>query len=117
MFSPSLYRAPLTGSLKQAFPTADWDALVLKHVLPQLGTTLRETFVVNPRQQDLKPLEDVLAWGPLLRPSMMSQLIEGGFFPKWLDALYLWLTSEPNLEQVAEWCVPFFAPCLRRFQD
>lgn len=89
----------------QAFPTADWDALILKHVLPQLGSTLRESFVVNPRQQDLKPLEDVVAWSPLIRSSMMSQLIEVGFFPKWMDALYLWLTSEPNLEQVAEWSV------------
>ena len=76
---------------------------MLKHVLPQLGATLRERFTINPRAQDLKPLEDVLAWSPLLRSRMMSQLIESGFFPKWLDALYLWLTSEPNLEQVAEW--------------
>ena len=103
----SCIRACTDESYEQAFPASDWDTLILKHVLPQLGTTLRETFIVNPRQQDLKPLEDVLAWAPLLRPSMMSQLIEGGFFTKWLDALYLWLTSEPNLEQVAEWCVLF----------
>lgn len=37
---------------------------------------------------------------------MLSQLLEQEFFPKWGDALYVWLTSEPNLEQVAEWCVP-----------
>ncbi|KAI5479686.1 tuftelin-interacting protein 11 [Pseudohyphozyma bogoriensis] len=88
---------------KEAIPASDWDSLVLKHVLPQLGSTLRDAFVVNPRQQDLKPLEAVIAWSPLLRSSMMSQLIETGFFPKWLDALYVWLTSEPNFEQVAEW--------------
>lgn len=87
----------------QAFPVPDWDALVLKHVLPQLGTTLRDRFTVNPRQQDLKPLEDVLAWAPLMRSSMTSQLIETSFFPKWLEALYVWLVNEPNFEQVAEW--------------
>ncbi|KAK4053442.1 hypothetical protein OIV83_001608 [Microbotryomycetes sp. JL201] len=88
---------------KDAFPSSDWDPLVLRHVLPQLGITLRERFTVNPRDQDMKPLEAVLAWNPLVRSSMMSQLLETEFFPKWLDALYVWLTSEPNLEQVAEW--------------
>ncbi|KAK4698524.1 tuftelin-interacting protein 11, partial [Phenoliferia sp. Uapishka_3] len=89
---------------RDAFTTEDWDSLILKHVLPQLGSTLRDTFEINPRSQELKPLEDVLAWSPLLRSSMLSQLIEGGFFPKWLEALYVWLTSEGvNLEQVAEW--------------
>lgn len=69
-----------------------------------MGTTLRETFAVNPRQQDLKPLEDVMAWAPLIRSTMLSQLLESGFFPKWLNALYVWLTSEkPNFDQVAQW--------------
>ena len=89
----------------QAFSKSDWDTLLLKHVLPQLGALLREQFVVNPRAQDLAPLEAVLAWRTLLRSSMLSQLLEAEFFPKWGDALYVWLTSEPNLEQVAEWCV------------
>ncbi|KAM0788473.1 hypothetical protein ACM66B_001606 [Microbotryomycetes sp. NB124-2] len=88
---------------KDAFLSSDWDPLILRHVLPQLGTTLRDKFRVNPRDQDMKPLEAVLAWNPLIRSSMMSQLLETEFFPKWLDALYVWLTSEPNLEQVAEW--------------
>lgn len=78
--------------------------MILKHVLPQLGTTLRETFVINPRSQDLKPLEDVMAWSNLIRSSILSQLLETGFFPKWLNALYVWLTSDkPNFDQVAEW--------------
>jgi tuftelin-interacting protein 11 len=65
---------------------------------------LRDAFSINPRAQELEPLEAVLAWSTLLRSSMMSQLIEGGFFPKWLDALYVWLTSDGvNFEQVAEW--------------
>ncbi|GAA5822771.1 hypothetical protein JCM3770_003324, partial [Rhodotorula araucariae] len=88
---------------KTAFSKSDWDTLLLKHVLPQLGALLREQFVVNPRAQDLAPLEAVLAWRPLLRSSMLSQLLEAEFFAKWGDALFVWLTSEPNFEQVAEW--------------
>ncbi|GAA5884433.1 hypothetical protein JCM6882_005250 [Rhodosporidiobolus microsporus] len=88
---------------KEAFPRSDWDSLLLRHVLPSLGAHLRSSFTINPRQQDLAPLEAVLAWKPLLRGSMLSQLIEAEFFPKWGDALYVWLCAEPNLEQVAEW--------------
>ncbi len=89
---------------RDAIEPKDWDALLLKHVLPQLGARLRDGFAVNPAAQELKPLEDVLGWAPLLRSSMLGQLLEAAFFPKWLDALYAWLTSEAaNLEQVAEW--------------
>lgn len=93
------------GVWRDALAPAEWDALVLKHVLPQLGAALRDTLVVDPDRQDLKPVEDALAWAPLLRASMVSQLLEAAFFPKWLDALYAWLTSElgANLERVAEW--------------
>lgn len=95
----------LTLDHAQAFSSSDWDSLMLRYLLPQLGEYLRETFIINPRQQDLKPLENVLAWRHLLRSSMMGQLLEAGFFPKLLDTLYVWLTHEPNFEQVTEWCV------------
>ncbi|GAA5873977.1 hypothetical protein JCM1840_006108 [Sporobolomyces johnsonii] len=88
---------------KAAFASSDWDTLLLQHVLPALGALLRDQFSVNPRQQDLAPLEAALAWGPLLRGSMLGGLLEQEFFPKWGEALWVWLTGEPNLEQVAEW--------------
>lgn len=103
-FSP-LFSSETDDSARQAFSPSDWDALILKNVLPQLGTTLREEFEVNPREQNLKPLENVLAWTKLVRSSMMSQLLEGEFFKKWLEALFTWLTHDPNFEQVAEWFV------------
>lgn len=88
----------------QAFTRSDWDTLLLQHVLPSLGTLLRDKLVINPRAQDLQPLESVLAWQPLLRSTMLSQLIESEFFPKWGEALWVWLKSDGvNLEQVAEW--------------
>lgn len=76
-------------------------------MLPQLGTTLRDEFTINPRAQELKPLENVLSWRKLLRSSILSQLLETSFFDKWLDALYVWLTHDPNFDQVAEWFVQF----------
>lgn len=76
---------------------------MLRYIVPQLGNTLRDRFQINPRSQDLVPLERVTAWSALLRPSIMDQLLETEFFTKWLEALYVWLTSEPNYQQVTEW--------------
>ena len=90
---------------RAVYGSRDWDELMLAHVLPQLGAELRDRFVIDPRNQQLEPLERVLAWRSVLRPAMIGQLLEAEFFPKWLEALYTWLTHEPNFDQVAEWCV------------
>ncbi|GAA5873748.1 hypothetical protein JCM8547_005938 [Rhodosporidiobolus lusitaniae] len=89
---------------KDAFPRSEWDSLLLRHVLPALGAYLRTNLVINPRQQDLEPLEKgVLEWRGLLRSKMVSQVLEQEFFPKWGEALWRWLVAEPSFEQVAEW--------------
>ncbi|GAA5905277.1 uncharacterized protein JCM6883_006345 [Sporobolomyces salmoneus] len=89
---------------KDAFSKSDWDTLLLQHVLPSLGSLLRDKLLINPRSQDLAPLESILTWKPLLSSSMLASLIESEFFPKWGQALYVWLKSDGvNLEQVAEW--------------
>ena len=86
------------------FDVGEWDAILLKYVVPKLGARLREDFRVNPRQQDMKPLDDVLAWEALLRPSIMAQILEKEFFPKWLDVLYIWLVQpQASLSEVSRW--------------
>lgn len=77
---------------------------MLKYVVPKLGATLREDFKVNPRQQDMAPLELILPWRSLLTSSMFSQLLEMEFFPKWLDVLHIWLIQpSASFEEVAQW--------------
>ena len=76
----------------------------MKYVVPKLGATLREDFQVNPAQQDLKPVQDVLTWAGIIRSSIFSQLLETGFFPKWLSALHQWLVHpKASFEEVAQW--------------
>ena len=59
---------------------------------------------MNPAQQDLKPLQDVLAWAEIIRSSIFSQLLETGFFPKWLNTLHQWLIHpKASFEEVAQW--------------
>lgn len=82
----------------------DWDAMLLKYVVPKLGSRLREDFRVNPRNQDMAPLQDAMLWENLLAPPVMSRILETEFFPKWLDVLHVWLIQpSPSLEEVARW--------------
>lgn len=89
---------------REVIQTSEWDNLILQYIVPQLAAQLREDFTINPREQDLKPLMTVLSWKNLLRDSVLSQLLETEFFPKFLETLYTWLISSGvNFEQVAEW--------------
>jgi len=89
---------------REVFSVGDWDTMMLKYVVPKLGATLREEFRVNPRSQDMAPLERVLSWLPLLRGSIFASLLAAEFFPKWLDVLHVWLVQpRPNFDEVAQW--------------
>jgi tuftelin-interacting protein 11 len=93
------------GVWRDVFDSANWDALLLKYVVPKLASHLRDEFRVNPRAQDMEPLTQVvLPWSSLLRGSIMSQLLETEFFPKWLDVLHIWLIQpRVSFEEVAQW--------------
>ena len=78
--------------------------MLLKQVVPKLGACLREDFKINPRKQDMEPLKLVLTWAKQLRSSIMGQLLETEFFPKWLNVLHIWLIQpSANLEEVMQW--------------
>lgn len=84
---------------------------MLQYVVPKLGHTLREDFVINPAKQDMVPLEEwVLPWHTLLRSSMFVHLLDAELFPKWIEILYVWLASPGcKPDEVASWYVPLFA--------
>ncbi|KAF7356333.1 Tuftelin-interacting protein 11 [Mycena venus] len=89
---------------REVFDTAEWDAMLLKYVVPKLGACLREEFRVNPRDQIMTPLTNVLKWAGTVRPSIFSQILETEFFPKWLDVLHVWLIQpKVSFEEVAQW--------------
>lgn len=78
--------------------------MFLKYVIPKLGARLRDDFRVNPRKQDMQPLQDVLQWEKVLRPSILAQLLQKEFFPRWLDVLYIWLIQPKiSFEEVSQW--------------
>jgi tuftelin-interacting protein 11 len=81
----------------------EFDVCLRNHLLPRLARHLREDFVVNPQDQDLTTLEDVLRWRSFFKSNVMGMLLVADFFPKWHEILYIWLTNDPNHEEVGEW--------------
>lgn len=78
--------------------------MLLKYIVPKLGATLRDDFRVNPRNQNMEPIQHVLQWSDIIRSSILSQLFETEFFPKWLDVLHVWLIQpKVSFEEVAQW--------------
>ncbi|KAF3893731.1 G-patch domain [Trichophyton interdigitale] len=82
---------------------SEFDKALQNHLLPRLGRHLREEFDVNPQDQDLTAFEDVMKWKPFFKPSVLGLLLSAEFFPKWHAILHLWLTSEPNYDEVGQW--------------
>ncbi|KAL1985886.1 hypothetical protein VTN96DRAFT_7264 [Rasamsonia emersonii] len=82
---------------------SEFDVALRNHLLPRLARHLREEFEINPQDQDLTALEDVLAWKDYYKPNVLGLLLVAEFFPKWHNILYIWLTNEPNYEEVGEW--------------
>ncbi len=91
--------------LLQVFDSNDWDSILLKYVVPKLGSTLRNDLRINPRNQRMEPLQHVLQWAQqFIRPNVFSRLLETEFFPKWLDVLHnLLIQPNVNFEEVARW--------------
>lgn len=82
---------------------SEFDVCLRNHLLPRLARHLREDFVVNPQDQDLTAFKDVMCWGPFFQPNVMGLLLVSDFFPKWHEVLYIWLTNDPNYEEVGAW--------------
>ncbi|KAG6815108.1 hypothetical protein H0H93_010929, partial [Arthromyces matolae] len=88
----------------ETFDVRDWDAMLLKYVIPKLEATLRDDLRIDPRHQNMQPLEQVLKWADIIRPSTFSHFLETEFFPKWLDILFIWLIQPGvSFEEVTQW--------------
>ncbi|GFF41444.1 G-patch domain-containing protein C1486.03 [Aspergillus udagawae] len=82
---------------------SEFDVTLRNQLLPRLALHLRDDFEVNPQDQDLTALEDILKWKGFFKPNVIGLLLVAEFFPKWHKILYIWLTNDPNFEEVGEW--------------
>ncbi|KAG8780652.1 hypothetical protein FRC15_009352 [Serendipita sp. 397] len=90
---------------KPIFDASSWQDLILKYIVPRLGEMLREKLAINPRSQDLKPLESIFKWHEqgVIGKSITNQLLEKEVFPKWLEILHFWLVQpKASYEEIAQ---------------
>lgn len=100
----SLRRGLINGlNLWQDALGSEFDVCLRNHLLPRLARHLREDFTVNPQDQDMAALEDIFRWKDHFKPNVMGMLLVSDFFPKWHEILYIWLTNDPNYEEVGAW--------------
>ena len=72
-------------------------------LLPRFARYLGESFEIDPADQDITPIEKVFEWNPFFKPEKFIRVFLDAFFPKWFNILHLWLTSDPNYEEVGQW--------------
>lgn len=107
VFIPQLsqrdHSATVHTMLLQVFDAKDWDALVMRSIVPKLAWALQDVLVINPLQQDLAPFHWLTAWHAVLPQHHMVNLLEFRFFPAWHRVLHHWLSSQPDFEEVTRW--------------
>ncbi|KAF2716656.1 TFP11-domain-containing protein [Polychaeton citri CBS 116435] len=77
---------------------------LVRHILPRLASHLSARLEIDPSDQDLTPLEDVMKWQDFFKPDYLSRLLVAELFPKWHATLHMWLTAEGvDLNEIGEW--------------
>ena len=95
--------APTYYSPWQPLLGSTYPHLLTAHLLPRLAAYLAANLVIDPSDQDLAPLNTVLASAPLFSTKAMAELLAAHFFPLFHEALHAWLTGTPNYDEIALW--------------
>jgi tuftelin-interacting protein 11 len=79
---------------QRVWPPSDWEKMLSASIVPSLLNALSQ-LAINPAQQNLDPFKWLMAWADTMPASLMSQILEAQFFPKWHHVLG-WKTQFPQ---------------------
>ncbi|KAF2733459.1 hypothetical protein EJ04DRAFT_513229 [Polyplosphaeria fusca] len=81
----------------------DIDSLLLSNTVPRIAQLLRETFVIDPSDQQMDEWLVAQKWAPLIGPRVFTELLSTVFMPKFLDTLRVWLSADPDYSEISGW--------------
>lgn len=92
---------------KGVFDVSSMDNLILRSVVPKLVTSMRDVRLdpQNTTKNDTDLFEAIMLWHQLVPRLHFICLLEGEFFPRWLQILGYWLSSAPDLDEVTQWYI------------
>lgn len=89
---------------RELFGSDQLDRMLTSQLLPRLSDYLRKFLLIDPANQDITPLEHIMGWATVLRPTLVGHLLEDVFFPKWMEALHSWLVlADADLGEIYTW--------------
>ncbi|PWA62889.1 GC-rich sequence DNA-binding factor domain-containing protein [Artemisia annua] len=88
---------------KDVFNRRTWEQMMINCIAPKLLVVMSE-LEINPADQKLEHFYWVQTWVGLIPVDHMLQIMDV-FFDKWQMALYQWLCSNPNYQEVNDWFV------------
>ncbi|CAK4672075.1 unnamed protein product [Aphanomyces euteiches] len=87
---------PVLLPWKDVWTPEDFAVFTHKHIVKKLIRVLNREFEINPKAQELEPLEWILAWHHVLPDRQFVALLEAEFFTKWLKVLAEWIRQNPS---------------------
>jgi len=89
---------------KSVLKKGDFDAILVKAILPKLTHTLKHDLLVDPSQQDVAPIQSVFVWSALAGSDIVARILTLEFFPRWHNVLWKWLSfPKCDFSEVATW--------------
>ena len=90
---------------KGVFDASSLDNLILRSIVPKLVTSMRDVKFdpQNTTKEDTDLFEAIMSWHQLVPRLHFVCLLEGEFFPRWLQILGYWLSNAPDFDEVTQW--------------
>ncbi|CAG0916458.1 unnamed protein product [Notodromas monacha] len=81
------------------------EAFLLRHIVPKLHAVMLQVSLAPGQEPNAQQMSWVSEWSEMIPLPMFSAIYMQSFFPRWLQALSLWLNHAPRQQEVSAWYV------------